>query len=266
MRNRTTCLVRGVRDLPQTLAESAEGRFAAISGALPLPPAHEQCLRCWVLPDACFEALPVPAKSSKVYDDKRSNSQGVGLYKKSQRPFRLHVAGLTASDLGDRLSRLGGFIKDPLFSQILRHLERDIVWADNSSRWPLYPRVARAGSGGDDPVTIGGDDELTMVWPYWEKGYGDVIANTLLPFGELLRDGRMPRHLAISGMRHVRCPLARDPCRVPCGECARPPPCRPLRALFVCGQAALLPPLKAATATLCASERPNLPLLPQCDG
>lgn len=155
---------------------------------------------------------------------------GVGLYKK-KRPFKLHVAGLDPDALNRKLERLGSFIKDPLFSQILRHVERDVVAyqpkqgggmfsSSSSSQWPLFPAHTQPG-----------DDELTMVWSYWEKGYGDVIANTLLPFGELLRSGAMPRHLALAGMRH----------------------------------ATLLPPLHATTSTLCASERPNPPLLPRCE-
>ena len=191
-------------------------------------------MRCWVLPDACLEILPVPQNSSSVYANPRSNNLGVGLYRPGHRPFRLHVAGLPPSELQARMERLGSFIKDPLFSQILRHLERDVVWANSTSdSWPKFPKASGSSSSSTmppDEVPPGGEDELTMVWPYWEKGYGDVIANTLLPFGELLRNGAMPRHLALSGMRH----------------------------------ATLLPPLKAATSTLCASERPNPPLLPRC--
>ena len=105
--------------------------------------------------------------------------------------------------------------------------------ADRAARWGGARASRDHRSAGEQPAERpgGGDDELVMVWPYWEKGYGDVIANTLLPFGELLREGRMPRHLSLAGMRH----------------------------------ATLLPALRAATSTLCASERDNPPLLPRCD-
>ena len=222
----SVCSSRGHRDRPHSFNEELAGRFAPLGGQRSAD--ERPCLRCWELPDACLEVLPVP-NSTKVYADPRSNSMGVGLYRPGKRPFRLHVAGLPAAELQARLERLGSFIKDPLFSQVLRHLERDVVWADNTSTsWPRFPRGAGVATSG--ATVVGGDDELTMLWPYWEKGYGDVIANTLLPMGELLRAGAMPRHLALSGMRH----------------------------------ATLLPPLHATTATLCASERPNPPLLPRC--
>ena len=227
MRAPVVCPAHRPRDRPYSASEQAAGHFAPLS-SLAAEDEGDHCFRCWVLPDACLEVLPVPANSSTVYNDKRSNNLGVGLYRIDRRPFRLHVAGLARTELQARLDRMGSFVKDPLFSQVLRHLERDVVWADNTSAsWPPYVRPLSHGIALN---TAGGDDELTMVWPFWEKGYGDVIANTLLPFGELLRQGAMPRNLALSGMHH----------------------------------ASLLPPLHAATASLCASERPNPPLLPRC--
>ena len=190
------------------------------------------CFRCWALPDACLEVLPTRLTSKGAYDDPRSNVMGVKLYPITSRPFRLHVAGLTHAELRTRLDRLKMVVKDPLWSEQLRHLESDVLWIDRASaslRWPLYPSGG-SGNASGNAGAAGGDDELVMIWPIWEKGYGDVIANTLLPFGEKLRRGTPPRHLALSGMRH----------------------------------AALLPPLRAATVSLCGIERDNEPLLPRC--
>ena len=230
-------------------AETAAGRFApayAALGTAPKPTA--QCFRCWELPDSCLEVLPARRPSKAVYDDPRSNTIGVRLYPKNARPFRLHVAGLSQDKLRELLDRMVPFVKDPLFSEYLRHLENDVLWADRTNAslpWPLFrpgggvgnarsasiPSSSSSSSASAAASTGGGDDELVMMWPMWEKGYGDVIANTLLPFGELLRRAAPPRHLALSGMRH----------------------------------ATLLPPLRAATSSLCAIERDNLPLLPRCE-
>ena len=182
-------------------AEQLDGRFLPYNLTPPAPMMSEQthCFRCWVLPDACLESLPVPPNSSSVYNDGRRNSMGVGLYGKKRRPFKIHVAGLKPEELSEKLERMGAFVKDPLFSQILRHIERDVFPYDRDGSlgnakkaWPPFPLATQPG-----------DDELVMVWSYWEKGYGDVIANTLLPFGELLRAGAMPRHVALAGMRHA---------------------------------------------------------------
>jgi len=125
-------------------------------------------MRCWVLPDVCLELLPVP-DSSAVYDDMRSNTMGTAMYRK-RRPFRLHVAGMPPAELQAAIKDLNPHIKDPLNSQLLRHLERDVLWADRGSAssssarpaWPLFP----PGDG----------DELFMLWPTWEKGcaYGSL--------------------------------------------------------------------------------------------
>ena len=222
------CPARPASTRAASNAEQLDGRFLPYNLTPPAPMMSEQthCFRCWVLPDACLESLPVPPNSSSVYNDGRSNSMGVGLYGKKRRPFKIHVAGLKPEELSEKLERMGAFVKDPLFSQILRHIERDVFPYDRDGSlgnakkaWPPFPLATQPG-----------DDELVMVWSYWEKGYGDVIANTLLPFGELLRAGAMPRHVALAGMRH----------------------------------ATLLPPLYATTASLCASERPNPPMLPRC--
>ena len=203
------------------------------------------CMRCWVLPDACLEIRPAP-EATKVYNDPRSNSLGVKLYRKDARPLKIHVGGLTPDALRARLERLGSYVKDPLFTQILRHLEMDVVWANRTAGngpWASFPQ---GGGGNNSPrgsnstsavrggrdannannainanntndvgegAPAGGDDELTMVWPYWEKGYGDVIANTLLPLGELLRMGAFPPPCAL---RHAPPDLA----AAACGVCA----------------------------------------------
>ena len=259
------CPAGRARDRPFAIQEQNAGRFVPRTILSQQPDASMQdsmCMRCWVLPDACLEIRPAP-EATKVYNDPRSNSLGVKLYRKDARPFKIHVGGLTPDALRARLERLGSYVKDPLFTQILRHLEMDVVWANRTAGngpWASFPQ---GGGGNNSPrgsnstsavrggrdannannainanntndvgegAPAGGDDELTMVWPYWEKGYGDVIANTLLPLGELLRMGAFPRHLALSGMRHQT----------------------------------LLPPLAACAHSLCASERANPPLLPRC--
>ena len=217
------------KDWALAAEEAAASRFLPVpQHAASAPNMKPGCLRCWELPDACLEILPVPP-STEIYDDPRSNSAGVRMYGKRRRPFRLHVAGLSQAALTARLLRLAPFVKDPLNSEFLRHVENDVIWVDRSNasvHWPLFP----AGGGNASSGGAGADDELVMVWPMWEKGYGDVIANTLLPFGEKLREGAMPRHLALSGMRH----------------------------------ATLLPPFHATTSSMCAIERDNKPLLPRC--
>ncbi len=191
----------------------------------PRPPAAVRgCMRCWLLSDACLEILPV-LDSTKIYDNPRSNRYGVGMYGR-KRPFRLHVAGETPEALQATLTNLMPHVKDPLNSQFIRHLENDVAWA------PRNGSVALRGGGKRAWPLFGPaeGDELVMVWPMWEKGYGDVIANTLIPFGNMMRHGNFPRHLALSGMRH----------------------------------ASLLPPLRGAASSVCATERPNPPLLPRC--
>lgn len=232
----TGCPAWKVSDRPKSAQETQSGRFVPYSDIPALLPhmPNNGCMRCWELPDACLEILPVPP-AKLIYDDPRSNSMGVGIYRRNKRPFRLHVAGMSRPDFDATVNRLTGFVKDPLNSQFLRHIERDIFFVDphNKTAWPLFGtpasqhRGTRPASSKSGP---GGDDELVMMWPMWEKGYGDVIANLLLPFGELLRHGAPPRNLALSGIRH----------------------------------AALLPPLRASTAHLCATEREHLPMLPRC--
>lgn len=213
--------------------EAAAGVFSpGYAHPVPTDMRRRPCFRCWALPDACLEVLPTRLTSKGAYDDPRSNVIGVKLYPINSRPFRLHVAGLTHAELRTRLDRLKAFVMDPLRSELLRHLESDVFWIDRASaslRWPLYP-AGGSGNASGNAGAAGGDDELVMIWPRWEKGYGDVIANTLLPFGEMLRRGTPPRHLALSGMRH----------------------------------ATLLPPLRAATVSLCGIERDHEPLLPRC--
>ena len=214
-------------------SETSAGQFMPYAVSPPSPTLPTTCLRCWALPDACLEVLPVP-KTQWVYDSPKSNSLGVGMYPPKKRPFRLHVAGLSAAELHTLMTHIVPSIKDPLNSQFLRHLERDVVWFNktdaSASRWPLFETGGRPAKGGGAAGEPGADDELVMVWPWWEKGYGDVIANTLLPFGEMLRRARFPRNLALSGMRF----------------------------------STLIPPLRASTQTLCATERENPPLLPRC--
>ena len=150
------------------LEETAAGRFDPSYGVA-APEQPFGCFRCWELPDACLEVLAA-RDASEVYADARSNRLGVKLYPKGARPFRLHVAGLSPSALHARLQRLLPYVKDPLYSEVLRHVDVDVTWADrtNGSRpWPLFPR---GGGNATPPGQRGGDDELVMIWPMWEKG------------------------------------------------------------------------------------------------
>jgi hypothetical protein len=144
-----------------------------------------------------------------------------------------------------------GNLRDPLNSELLRHLERRR--RDVGERRRRAARDVQPYRGVGDAAA-----NLTMIWPLWEMGFGDVLANTVLPLGEsaapklwphlvlislassitdrlllsageLLRLGRMPTHLAVSGMRHA--PLVQQ--------------------------------LRPTASAICASERASA-LLPRC--
>lgn len=181
-------------------------------------------MKCWTLPDACLEVLPSP-NATTVYSDRPTR----GTHRLHQRPpLRIHVGGLSRDGLSSLLSpRAIGGVRDPLNSEYLRHLERNVRHAGDA----LHGGTTRSSlrRAALLRTRAAARSNLTMIWPVWEVGFGDVIANTLLPLGELRRLGVMPPQLAVSGLRHE----------------------------------ALILPLRAVT-TLCASERENLPLLPRC--
>lgn len=134
-------------------------------------------LNCCVLPDACIDILPNPNWKEQWLG---------GIHRgKAAKQFRLHVAGVAADTMVSTQAKCG--IHEPLLPTFMRHLERDMVHEPDSAAM----RRDRRQAGTD----------LTMMWPTWENGYGDPLAHTLLPLGDLLRQGRMPRNLAVSGLK-----------------------------------------------------------------
>jgi len=203
-------------------------------------------MKCWTLPDTCTEFLPAD-NATEIYSN-RPGRGTLALYRRP--PVRLHVAGMSRAGLAQLLkpSQIGN-LRDPLNSELLRHLERSIFItkqgptpdtpSDDASSRRLQQQRRRRDVGERrrraardvQPYRGVGDAaaNLTMIWPLWEMGFGDVLANTVLPLGELLRLGRMPTHLAVSGMRHA--PLVQQ--------------------------------LRPTASAICASERASA-LLPRC--
>ena len=132
-------------------------------------------MKCCRLPDACIDILP---NNATLTQWKRGINRKV-----EPAQFRLHVAGLSADALRSLQAGCLLGIQDPLYPIRLRHIERDkscsasgchsgIVHEPDSQA--MRRRYAAAGDGLN----------LTMVWPRWENGYGDVIAETMLPLGD----------------------------------------------------------------------------------
>ena len=215
--------------------------------------ARSRCMRCWTLHDACVEFLASP-NASTIYAD-RPGRGTLSIYQR-RAPVRIHVFGMSRHALNTALGNGNanniGSLRDPLNSEFLRHLERHITLAPRPAAADAAPRSdAGARRLGHRRYTTVRPSEhsahrrrrrdallashnasganLTMIWPLWEMGFGDVIANTLLPLGELLRMRSMPPTLALSGLRH--------------------PP--------------LVQLLRPAVRELCASERPHRHL-PRC--
>ena len=199
-----------------------------------MPPWH----RCHSLPLACLEPLEGggPTEWAKQWKS--------GIRRdRAPKQLRLHVAGLTPDELTARMESAKGSILEPLLPNTLRHLERDAKHlplpsgdAGGRPRDRLLAAMqarsdARAASGSSGPSFGWGGPALTMVWPQWENGFGDVIAHTLLPIAEHARLGTLPARLAVSGIKFK-----------------------------ILGQL-----LTAVAPATCASERPNPPTLPRCN-
>ena len=198
-----------------------------------MPPWH----RCHSLPLACLEPLPGggPTEWAKQW------KSGIQRHR-APKQLRLHVAGLTPEELTTRMESAKLSILEPLLPNTLRHLERDAMHlplpTDGARGRPrdrlLAAMQARASAGATSssaPSFGWGGPELTMVWPQWENGFGDVIAHTLLPIAEHARLGTLPARLAVSGIKFK-----------------------------ILGQL-----LTAVSPAACASERPNPPTLPRCN-
>jgi hypothetical protein len=133
-----------------------------------------QCLHCSRVRNACLSVLaPRPACSRDC----------------RKRSWRLDVYGTNASvDVAMMLDQRR-CILDPLNSFKLRHLDRDIFVAASNASMPPPRRRRRA---------------LHLLWPKWERGYGDLVLSTLLPLGcELHRTSLSGiDELGISGVRY----------------------------------------------------------------
>lgn len=178
---------------------------------------------CVTLPQACLQTLQGGGPSEWRLQWKQGINRA-----RAPKQLRLYVAGLTPTALDELLKRaVLPKIREPLLPNRLRHLEHDI------SHLPLDAReLLEEAAGAMAGVPFGwGGDELTMVWPQWENGFGDVIAHTLLPLAEYAHAGPLASPLAVSGLRY------------------------PILAQL----------LRAVAPQACASERPNPPLLPHCN-
>ena len=195
---------------------------------------HRRCMECWSLPSACIEPLPVPPPlndSSAVYETvsrmARTRHHDGAVDPTTWNVYRLHGgSGRTVRVHVDGLSSSALRVVQKSMRSIRDPLCSTRVRHVERVVTKLHSRDARKRATWSSYPS----KNLTMVWPIWEMGFGDGIAHLLLPLGQLLRLNAMPADLALSGLRHD----------------------------------ALLPPLAAATSSLCSFERPNPPLLPRC--
>jgi len=132
-------------------------------------------MHCCTLQSACIDVHPNP--------DVWRQWRGEIPRRRMQRPFTLHVARESEAELKCMLPR----IKEPLNPTQLRHLEKDVVSMNVTDmlqrRW--------------------GGKSLTMLWPLWENGYGDVLADTLLPLADLSRRHMITNDpIAVSGIEN----------------------------------------------------------------
>ena len=152
-------------------------------------------MKCCTLPDACIDILPNPATLEQW---RRGISRS-----KEPAQFRLHVAGLAEPEVRDLEKGCLLQIPEPLLPIRLRHLERDRSCGQSRGRpYTCHTGIVHENSSelmhrGRQSVRA----TLTMVWPKWENGYGDVIAETMLPFGDMHRLHKLPSLLAVSGMK-----------------------------------------------------------------
>ena len=112
---------------------------------------------------------------------------------KAPKQLRLYVAGLTPTALNELLKR-GMPIREPLYPNRMRHIEHDISHLPLDAREGSKESRLLEAAGAMAGVQFGwGGDELTMVWPQWENGFGDVIAHTLgLPLAGRHKSGLRP--------------------------------------------------------------------------
>eukprot|EP00966_Prymnesium_polylepis_P024935 575013-Prymnesium_polylepis.1 len=146
--------------------------------------------RCCKLPDACIDILPnnnTLAQWRRGLNRRREPAQ-----------FRLHVAGLAEPAIRHLESGCLLQIADPLFPNRLRHLERDQSCSDDGCHTGI---VHEPDSRAMRSRRVAAAANLTMLWPVWENGYGDVIADTMLPLGDMHRGGSLPQPLAVSGLK-----------------------------------------------------------------
>jgi hypothetical protein len=197
---------------------------------------HSNSRHCVALPQACLRTFKGGGPS--VW-----RKQWKGGINRNSAPKQLHlyVAGLAPAELDSLVrDRAIPIVKEPLFPNRLRHIEKDLshlplgaaqdrgLEPGAAARERLLAAASAAAKG--TPFAWGGK-ELTMVWPQWENGFGDVIAHTLLPLAEYAADGPIRSPLAVSGLKY------------------------PILARL----------LTAVAPHACASERPNPPLLPHCN-
>ena len=122
-------------------------------------------IRCCTLPDACLDILPNP---NTLEQWRRGIRRGV-----EPAQFRLHVAGLSEPAIRsmEKSCLLG--VHDPLFPSRLRHIERDRSCIGERCmvglvHEPQRESMLRGRTRGAHSTN------LTMLWPEWENGYGDV--------------------------------------------------------------------------------------------
>ena len=137
---------------------------------------------CCKVRDACLDIKPNP----HTWDQWRGK-----MFPRSKMPkqFVMRVAGETQEELHTITTKCMLLkIREPVKSSFLRHLENDIVF---------FPHHRDALFEGRD----WGGENLTMFWPVWENGYGDVLADTVLPLSDLHRRKNLPAGpVAFSGI------------------------------------------------------------------
>ena len=184
--------------------------------------------QCVTLPQACLQTLHGGGQQQWRLQWKNGINR-----RRAPKQLHLYVAGLPPTALDELLKkRVLPRIREPLMPGQLRHLEHD------TSHLPLdgqggsnESRLLEAASAQAGVPFVWGGNTLTMVWPQWENGFGDVIAHTLLPIAEYAHAGPLASPLAVSGLKyHI---LARL--------------------------------LRAVAPRACAFERPSPPLLPHCN-
>lgn len=133
---------------------------------------HTPAMKCAVLTDACLTLhAPTPGCSSQC--------------PRTARPFRIDVHSATAAEEVATAVNVTRTLLDPIDSFRFRHLERDLY-----AHPPQEPRRRVHAAG----------NNLTMLWPAWEGGFGDHFMWTLIPLGFMLAQGQLPETpIAISG-------------------------------------------------------------------